>query len=144
MDTRFLICAVAAAAAMTGCASMAPGRGPGPMAACNESVCHVVVHVTDCNVWTEPDRIPIGGHGIEIHWDLDNASTGYTFAENGVFIKPNNGPTGEFTNPRRTEQDRKFILNDRNSKPYTYPYGIQLMHGSTACPVYDPWIINQG
>jgi hypothetical protein len=130
---------IATALAVTGCASVPPTR----IASCNQHECHLVVTVTDCRVSVDPDSIQVMGRGRELHWDIDPASTGYTFPANGIFVKDYD-PTREFSDPRRANQNTKFMLNDRNGFARDYAYGINVMKGSTACPTYDPWIINQG
>ncbi|MGC1816973.1 MAG: hypothetical protein WA900_04885 [Casimicrobiaceae bacterium] len=124
-----------------------PGR-EGAHVACagGGAPCSVKVTVTDnCQIVVD-ERIDVTGKNVNIMWEIDGPSS-YTFAEgNGVFIKPNDNPPDQIVRPTQPQNGRLYILHDKNSikgATYTYPYGVQLMNGSTACPVYDPWIVNR-
>jgi hypothetical protein len=121
-----------------GCALTPPIR----MAACNDPECHVVVTVTDCQVSVNHDPITVNGRDHEIHWDI--ASTGYTFADDGIIIKDFD-PLREFTDPRRPNAT-KFIWHDRNSvaRPEPFKYGINVLRNGNPCGPHDPGIVNNG
>jgi hypothetical protein len=136
MSAKIGITAVAFALVAAGCASV-PRSGTG---ACNTHVCPVAVTVTGCTISADPPDLEILSHRVEIHWDI--VSPGYTFPEDGIVIRDDQ--KNEFTDPRRAEQNRKFIWNDKNSFEKTYKYSIKVMNGAAACAPLDPGIINRG
>lgn len=136
MTARIGITAVAFALVAAGCVSIPPSK----LAACNAHVCHVAVTVTNCTISAQPPDIDVFAPDHEIHWDI--VSRGYAFPQDGIVI--GDDANHEFTDPRRAEQDRKFIWHDKNSFAKSYKYSIKVLNGATACPPLDPGIINHG
>lgn len=133
---------VAVAAVIAGCQTT-PGHPPGRPPAtgkCNEQVCHILVKVDNCQVSAVPETLGVSGANRELHWDIDSGAPGYTFAPDGIAF--GDDPGHDFVNLHSAEQNRKYVGNDKNTFPRSYKYAIRLMRGAEACPVYDPWIVN--
>jgi hypothetical protein len=150
MRTRVLIPAVALGLLLSGCALTPPGPPPGqrsgPPAGCPGSgaECNVYVDVTSCTqVAFDPDPLEVKGGARVIHWRIGVGEGSYTFAPAGIIIKDPD-PDHQFQNGRRVEQGKGYQLTDRNKDTKTYRYGVDLMHGTEACPRFDPTIINRG
>jgi hypothetical protein len=149
MNSRILIAAIAAGLALSACAPMQPGPPPGqrvgPPSGCPGSgaECNVYVDVADCtHVTFDPDALYVNGGARVIHWRIGAGSGGYTFAPSGIVIKDAD-PDQQFQSGRSVDQGHGYVLTDRNTDTKTYRYGVDLMHGSEACPRFDPTIINQ-
>lgn len=149
MNSRILMAAIVAGFALSACAPMqpAPARSPpvGAPSGCPGSgaECNVYIDVTDCtHVIFDPDALAVNGGARVIHWRIRLGEGSYAFAPTGIIIKDPD-PGQEFHGGGRVEHDRGYVLNDRNSVARTYRYGVDLMHGSEACPRFDPTIVNQ-
>jgi hypothetical protein len=134
MATRLLVSVAAAAGvALSACQTLSSAAG-----SCNAHECHVKVTVSDCNISLDPDPIGIAAKDVEIHWDIVGGNA--TFAQNGIAIKDD--AQGEFDRGHLAEQDRKFIVHDKNTFPKTYKYIVSVKQGGAACRPLDPSIIN--
>ena len=141
MGTKELIYAAVLSVALLGCAT--PAAPPGTRTNCS-SDCTVRVHVANCAI-TDPksaDVIDVHGSGRVITWQIDNDSHDYSFPDStsspGVWIK--DPGQGQFT-PTRLNQ-WMFKMKDENTVKGTFKYGIRVMKGTTACPDFDPSIVN--
>ncbi|MBU6484149.1 MAG: hypothetical protein KGJ25_07315 [Betaproteobacteria bacterium] len=152
MNSRISIVAIAISLALSGCATTGVEQTGRPVE-CNvhQPVCPIVPvtvvpdPVVGCKVTMAGD-VDVSGPDHHIFWEL-NATSPYTFAPNdGIFIKPNSNPADQFSPSEPGQSGKKFGLRDKNSVhgTYSYPYGIKVMDGSTACAVFDPTIINRG
>ena len=137
MATRKLLFVAIAGLVLPACQTLAPTSAGG---SCNTHECHVSVTVTDCNISLDPDPIGIFAKNVEIHWDIASASPTYTFAPNGIVVKEDKQE--EFTGGHVAEQDRKFILHDKNTFKKDYKYTVNVKQGSAACRPLDPTIAN--
>lgn len=154
MRGRILIAAVAIGLALAGCTALSPrGHMSEPSKTktpCHPGACEVPVTMawegSTCVV-LPLDDIAVSGQSVNITWKLADSPDGFTFDENGVYIKPKADPDGQFSRVTEPGSRKKFILHDKNSVPGNgdryYPYAIQVVHGTTRCTLYDPWIINQ-
>lgn len=141
MSPKSLMLSLVAVLMVGACTTVPGGRGgEGRFAACHGKVCQVAVSVVDCQVEVTPPTLEITGNDVEIHWDFDPASKGYTFDKSGIDVKGDR--RGEFGNGHVAENGRKYILHDRNSFSETYKYDVNVLRGGVACPVADPWIYN--
>lgn len=100
-----------------------------------------VVKVDKGGATVAPDPIRImTGVKAPITWQIDEASAGYRFADDGVVIAgelPNdylgvqmNAPTkpqNEIVNCRRTADGRQFQCDNRNTRMGIYKYRIKLL-----------------
>lgn len=77
-------------------------------------------------------------HG-SIRWEI--AKEGYTFAANGIAIRNHNGA---FRDCKPIGQgDRYRCIRTRHDAQAVYKYDVNVMQGSTALPVLDPYIRNE-
>ncbi|HMA31636.1 MAG TPA: hypothetical protein VKT00_07485 [Casimicrobiaceae bacterium] len=147
MNSRILIAAIATGLALSACAAMQPGQPVGPPSGCSPTgaECAVYVDVSDCtHVAFDPDALDVKDGARVIHWRIRQGLGTYRFAPSGIIIK-DTYPGQEFNGGRPVESDNGYLLNDKNSIPgkHIYRYGVDLMHGSQACPRFDPTIVNQ-
>ncbi len=129
---------------LAGCAQMPGTSYKPPLDArtlkCDSAKCAVQVAVqcyayVFCYISAEYDVIEVRpGNAPEITWQV--ATPGYTFSENGIAIADG----GEF-DCRPTEGRRRFVCNNKHSKPGTYKYTITLIGFPFVFPL-DPWIVN--
>ena len=141
MTAKISIVSLAVLLFVSGCATAPSGRTPqGRIAACNANVCHVAIAVSDCQVTATPPILEVTQQNIEIHWDIDKASAGYTFDVRGIVVERDD--KGEFSGGKVAENGQKYILHDKNSFSSIYKYDIRVLNNGVACPVVDPWIYN--
>ena len=130
-------------AALAGCAQMGIQTPPPHTLPvnCKAGDCTVTVTVTGCGrnqyrVDREPLVVDRQYNG-PIHWDL--ATSGYSFAANGIDIKQGND--AEFDG--KDHKPKKFKWNNKHSNYKTYKYDINLVRdGQTGVCTYDPSIMN--
>ena len=149
MNARILIPAIALGLFLSGCQLMPAGKPPerpaGAPPGCpgGGAECNVYIDVTDCTHATfDPDALAVRGGQSVIHWWIRLGEGSYTFAPTGIIIKDPD-PQGQFHGGKRSDHDNGYVLTDNNTDTNTYRYGVDLMHGTEACPRIDPTIINQ-
>jgi hypothetical protein len=131
----FLVCFTISA-----CVQLPVAPGAGKKLACGGSQCRVPISV-DCTLSVfcriaVDDTIDVPrGNSPVLEWEV--VTPGYAFADNGIVI--NDGGDEFMCHP--VEGGRRFMCNDRHTKPATYKYTITLT-GSPAVLPLDPWIVN--
>lgn len=147
MATRTLLSAVVAAAALIGCAQVAPVKPP-PVDArtlrCDTGPCVIKVNVSCfllvCKASVDHPLVVIsrGNSNVPIRWELQHPN--YKFATNGIeFIDDKDN---EFKCGALGPGDQRFQCVDRNRKSATtFKYTVNLI-GSPSAPPLDPWVRN--
>lgn len=100
-----------------------------------------VVTVTNGRISVSPDPLEFGRgqRDVVIIWTLDDSAAGFRFADaNGINI---GNPQREFDNARVIGNGRQFQVLNRNTRPGTYKYTINLV-GPNGPVALDPTIVN--
>jgi hypothetical protein len=126
------------------CAQMpGPDNSPPPgarVAKCDSPKCSVQVEVTCvlyvfCSIDTNPEWIQVErGKSPELTWQL--TSSGYTFTDNGIDF----ADMEEFK-CHSEDGGRRFVCNNRHSKPGVHKYWIKVRGFPFVFPK-DPWVYN--
>ncbi len=128
--------------AFSGCVQLPLGPGDGKKLACTGPQCKVQVSV-DCvalmfcriSVDNNTVNVPRGNSPV-IEWEV--VTPGYAFTDNGIAISAGGD---EFMCRPMGADRRRFMCNDRHTKPGDYKYTITLTGLPTVLPL-DPWIAN--
>jgi hypothetical protein len=133
--------------AFSGCVQLPLGPGDGKKLACGPAgpagpQCKVLVSVDCvalmfCKIAVDSDTVNVPpGISPVIEWEV--VTPGYAFTDNGIAISAGGD---EFMCHAQGADRRRFMCNDRHTKPGNYKYTITLTGIPTVLPL-DPWIAN--
>jgi len=86
-----------------------------------------------------PELYVVGPHHL-IYWQIDQVTApGYTFPNNGIALP--SSASSEFPDCHPIQGGKVFFCSDRNTRPGTYKYTINLI-GPRPVPALDPTVRN--
>jgi hypothetical protein len=138
----YVFAATGATALVLAIAACAMDEGMKPASGlCSTPKQHCInVYVVGSTIKVDVDPLYVYGPDHEIFWQLDRATAnGYTFTPNGIVFPGSAVP--EFPGCRPIQGGVVFSCPDRNTRPGTYKYTINLT-GPRPVPALDPQIIN--
>jgi len=109
--------------------------------------CEVAITVgPNCTLTFDPYVLGIHRslRNIDVRWNISRDSTGRVEfpKEKGIFFKAAGAvKSGEFETPKYVSATQ-YKSRDKNSGFSDNPYGVNVMQDGTACPTYDPSVIN--
>lgn len=129
--------------ALAGCSvfermSGGASTGSGPCQKQGNDICVVTVNATSCSsISVSPDIAIVGPNDAgDVVWNVPGR---LRFARDGIVFKH---PHSDFSNPRGGGSAEFRYNNAHRVRNKGHPYTVNLMDGNTACPPYDPSIMN--